>query len=217
MQAVIFDMDGVLVDSERVVLESFRYAGEKTGVPNAERMAIVGLGLNDDAWMERLRLEFGADAMRILEYSEAYMADFYAEKAAPEKKGAKRLLAQLRAWKLRTAVASSSPVAVVQQRLERVGLLAYFDVVISGDMVSRSKPEPDIFLEACRRLRSEPKKCYVIEDSYNGIRAAHAAGMHPIMVPDLMEPTEEMQGLAETILGSLYDVIGYLEPFYLDA
>ena len=79
--------------------------------------------------------------------------------------------------------------------------------------MKRSKPEPDIFLEACRRLRSEPKKCYVIEDSYNGIRAAHAAGMHPIMVPDLMEPTEEMQGLAETILGSLYDVIGYLEPF----
>ena len=86
MNAVIFDMDGVLIDSERVVLEGFRYAGKKTGVPNAERMAIVGLGLNDDAWIEKLRLEFGADAMRVLEYAEAYMAKFYAESAAPAKK-----------------------------------------------------------------------------------------------------------------------------------
>ena len=86
MNAVIFDMDGVLIDSERVVLEGFRYAGKKTGVPNAERMAIMGLGLNDDAWIEKLRLEFGADAMRVLEYAEAYMAKFYAESAAPAKK-----------------------------------------------------------------------------------------------------------------------------------
>lgn len=207
MQAVIFDMDGVLVDSERVVLESFRYAGEKTGVPNAERMAIVGLGLNDDAWMERLRLEFGADAMRILEYSEAYMADFYAEKAAPEKKGAKRLLAQLRAWKLRTAVASSSPVAVVQQRLERVGLLAYFDVVISGDMVSRSKPEPDIFLEAVRQLAVPAAQCTVIEDSPNGLRAGKRAGCRTLFVPDLWRPECEQPELYDARFEDL-DAVG---------
>ena len=114
VKAVIFDMDGVLIDSERVVLEGFRYAGKKTGVPNAERMAIVGLGLNDDAWIEKLRLEFGADAMRVLEYAEAYMAKFYVESAAPAKKGAQQLLAQLRAWKIPIAVASSSPAAAVR-------------------------------------------------------------------------------------------------------
>ena len=78
-------------------------------------------------------------------------------------------------------------------------------------MVERSKPEPDIFLEACRRLGSRPENCYVIEDSHNGIRAAYAAGMHPIMVPDLMEVTEEMKELAEEIFESLYEVMEFLE------
>ena len=82
MNAVIFDMDGVLVDSERVVWESFRYAGEKTGVPNVERMAIIGLGLNDEAWIKRFRQEFGADSDRILEHEEAYLQNFYANGAA---------------------------------------------------------------------------------------------------------------------------------------
>lgn len=135
MNAVIFDMDGVLVDSERVVWESFRYAGEKTGVPDVERMAIIGLGLNDDAWIKRFRQEFGADSDRILEHEEAYLQNFYANGAAPAKKGAQRLLEQLCAWNIPVAVASSSPAAVVRGRLERVGLLQYFTAVISGDMV----------------------------------------------------------------------------------
>ena len=106
MNAVIFDMDGVLVDSERVVWESFRYAGEKTGVPNVERMAIIGLGLNDEAWIKRFRQEFGADSDRILEHEEAYLQNFYANGAAPAKKGAQRLLEQLCAWNIPVAVAS---------------------------------------------------------------------------------------------------------------
>lgn len=121
MNAVIFDMDGVLVDSERVVWESFRYAGEKTGVPDVERMAIIGLGLNDEAWIKRFRQEFGADSDRILEHEEAYLQNFYANGAAPAKKGAQRLLEQLCAWNIPVAVASSSPAAVVRGRLERVG------------------------------------------------------------------------------------------------
>lgn len=203
MNAVIFDMDGVLIDSERVVLEGFRYAGKKTGVPNAERMAIVGLGLNDDAWIEKLRLEFGADAMRVLEYAEAYMAKFYAESAAPAKKGAQQLLAQLRAWKIPIAVASSSPAAAVRERLERVGLLQYFDVVISGDMVSRSKPEPDIFLEATRRLGEAAAQCTVIEDSPNGLRASKRAGCRTIFVPDLWQPEQEQPELYDARFSDL--------------
>ena len=85
MNAVIFDMDGVLVDSERVVWESFRYAGEKTGVPDVERMAIIGLGLNDEAWIKRFRQEFGADSDRILEHEEAYLQNFLMEQLRQKK------------------------------------------------------------------------------------------------------------------------------------
>ena len=121
MNAVIFDMDGVLVDSERVVWESFRYAGEKTGVPDVERMAIIGLGLNDEAWIKRFRQEFGADSDRILEHEEAYLQNFYANGAAPAKKGAQRLLEQLCAWNIPIAVASSSPAAVVRREPRPAG------------------------------------------------------------------------------------------------
>lgn len=86
MNAVIFDMDGVLVDSERVVWESFRYAGEKTGVPDVERMAIIGLGLNDEAWIKRFRQEFGADSDRILEHEEALSAEFLRQAPHRQKK-----------------------------------------------------------------------------------------------------------------------------------
>ena len=116
----------MLVDSERVVWESFRCASEKTGVPDVERMAIIGLGLNDEAWIKRFRQEFGADSDRILEHEEAYLQNFYANGAAPAKKGAQRLLEQLCAWNIPVAVASSSPAAVVRGRLERAGLLQYF-------------------------------------------------------------------------------------------
>jgi beta-phosphoglucomutase-like phosphatase (HAD superfamily) len=78
-------------------------------------------------------------------------------------------------------------------------------------MIERSKPAPDIFLEACRQLQAVPASAYGIEDSYNGIRALHAAGMHPIMVPDLLEPDTEMRQLAEVILPSLNEVISYID------
>ena len=210
MNAVIFDMDGVLVDSERVVWESFRYAGEKTGVPDVERMAIIGLGLNDEAWIKRFRQEFGADADRILEHEEAYLQNFYANGAAPAKKGAQRLLEQLCAWNIPVAVASSSPAAVVRGRLERVGLLQYFTAVISGDMVGRSKPEPDIFLKAAELIGQDPKECLVLEDSAPGLLAGKAAGGYTIYVPDIAVVSKEAKEGITAELADLHEVAAWI-------
>ena len=112
---------------------------------------------------------------------------------------------------IKTAVASSTRRELVTRELKEGGLLSYFDEIVCGDMVKRSKPEPDIYLEACRRLQERSEDCYAIEDSYNGIRSAKRAGMHPIMVPDQAAPTEEMEELADCILTSLYEVQQYID------
>ncbi len=98
----------------------------------------------------------------------------------------------------------------MERELKDAGLYAYFDAVICGDMISESKPSPQIFLAAAGALGMPPKSCCVIEDSYNGVRAGHAAGMLTIMVPDLLPPTQEMREKADLILPDLLFVQKYL-------
>ena len=128
----------------------------------------------------------------------------------PMKPGIRELLEALKDAGLKTAVASSTRKAVVEQELRDAGLRDFFDEVIGGDMLQRSKPAPDIYLMACGAIGTAPGDAYAIEDSHNGIRAAKAAGMRPLMVPDLAAPTEEMKDLAEAILPSLTEVLDYL-------
>ena len=216
--AVIFDMDGVIFDSETLVLKCWKEVAERHEVRNVEEVCRKCLGTNSvvskQIFLKYYGQDFPYDEYKA-EMSEVFFS--YASGGRLEKKpGVEELLKYLKEKGIKVALASSTREAVVKKELTEGGLITYFDEIICGDMVKRSKPEPDIFLEAGRRLGAEPKRCYVIEDSYNGIRAAQAAGMHPIMVPDLMEPTEEMRGLTEEIFESLYDVIGYLESFGLD-
>ena len=143
------------------------------------------------------------------------MSDLFHANAAggklKQKPGIRELLEYLQKNHIKAAVASSTRREVVMRELEEGGLLPYFDKVICGDMVQRSKPEPDIYLEACRQIQEQPEECYAIEDSYNGIRAAKRAGLHPIMVPDLSAPTMEMEELSDCILPSLHEVQQYFE------
>ena len=108
------------------------------------------------------------------------------------------------------ALASSTRREVVLQELTDAGIIDYFDEVICGDMVTRSKPAPDIFLRACEETGVSPDRAYAIEDSYNGIRSAAAGGLRPIMVPDLMPPTEEMRRLSEAVLKDLHEARRWL-------
>lgn len=110
----------------------------------------------------------------------------------PMKKGVIELLTYLKSEGKKIALASSTRRQTVMSQLKDAGILDYFDAVICGDMLQRSKPAPDIFLKACEEIQVLPEKAYVIEDSYNGIRAASVGKMHPIMVPDLLSENEEM-------------------------
>ena len=210
--SVIFDMDGVIFDSEIKVVECWQEIAEKYHIEDIESACRACLGLNREAtkvaFKERYGEDFPYDA-----YKSEMSALFhlrYGEGRLPLKPGVEDLLKYLKAGGKKIAIASSTRSELVKQELSDAGLLNYFDVVIGGDMVARSKPEPDIFLKACESLGTAPEYTYGIEDSYNGIRALSAAGIHAIMVPDMVEASEEMRELAEVVLPDLYGVQNYL-------
>ena len=213
LKAVVFDMDGVIFDSERKVVECWIEIAAKYGIKDMEKLCRKCLGTNSIE-TRRLALEFYGEDFpydeRKAEQSALYH-ERYDGGRLPMKVGVKELLDFLKEKGLKIALASSTRRVVVENQLRDAGILPYFDKVVCGDMVSHSKPHPEIFLRACEELSVEPECAIAIEDSYNGIRSAHAAGMRPIMVPDMAEPNEEMERLAEVILPSLLEVKEYIK------
>jgi len=218
--AVLFDMDGVIFDSEQLYMRCWEQLEGEFDVPGIRDVLIRCIGVNSQRTREIFLEAYGPD----FPYDEAMAASFRKWKELlvdgrlPVKGGAPELLAALQGAGIPIAIASSTRTDVVRKELMDVDLWKYFDAVIGGDQVTASKPEPDIFLEAMGQLSQAacedqplvPGACIVIEDSFNGIRAAHAAGMRPVMVPDLLQPTEEIRGLAEAVLPDLYAVKTYL-------
>lgn len=212
MKAVVFDMDGVIFDSEVLVIETWEEIARLHGISNVEKVCRQCLGTNAQATKQIFLNNYGPD-FPYDEYKKEMSALFHDRAAGgklKQKPGIKEILSFLKEHRIKTAVASSTREEVVRKELEEGGLLPWFDKIVCGDMVSRSKPAPDIFLKACEVLDVSPSEAFAIEDSYNGIRAANGAGMRPIMVPDLAVPTEEMETLAECILPSLLEVKDYI-------
>ena len=209
---IIFDMDGVILDSEKVYLDGYLYAAGILDLPeDLVREAVIRcVGCTEEVEKRVMDETFGKlesyrfdDAFRL---SREYFDEIIRTGRIELKPGAKELLTWLRDSGIRTGLASSSPSEAIRIELGAHNLLDYFDVIISGDMVTKSKPDPEIFLLCAKHLGISPEEygeTYIIEDSYNGIRAAHASGMQPVMVPDTLAPTNEMQDLACQILPSL--------------
>jgi beta-phosphoglucomutase-like phosphatase (HAD superfamily) len=124
----------------------------------------------------------------------------------PLKSGVNELIAELKRYRVLLAVATSTPTSLATKKLQGSGILSCFDLVIGGDQVQRSKPHPDIFFKTAELLHVKPERCLVIEDSTNGVKAALAARMMVIQVPDLVEPSAEMRKAGHAILSSLHDV-----------
>lgn len=211
-KAVVFDMDGVIFDSERAVMQCWKEVASRHNIPDIEKAILACTGTTMVRTREIMLNLYGAD-FPYDEYARESSAIFHSRYDGgrlPMKPGVKELLTFLKEHNKKIALASSTRQQVVTDELRDAGIIEYFDRIICGDMVSRSKPAPDIFLKACEELNISPSDSYAIEDSYNGIRAARAGGLHPIMVPDLLPADEEMQSLAEIILPSLTSVIEYL-------
>ena len=211
-KAVVFDMDGVIFDSERAVMQCWKEVASRHNIPDIEKAILACTGTTMVRTREIMLNLYGAD-FPYDEYARESSAIFHSRYDGgrlPMKQGVKELLTFLKERGKKIALASSTRQQVVTDELRDAGIIEYFDRIICGDMVSRSKPAPDIFLKACEELNITPSDSYAIEDSYNGIRAAHAGGLHPIMVPDLLPADEEMQSLAEIVLPNLTCIMEYL-------
>ncbi len=207
VHAVVFDMDGLLVDTETVAREAMTLSARQ-----------MGYELPDDVFLRLVGMSFAASGQILADhFGPAFdVPAFQAEstrlyRAAAEmgvtlKAGVVELLDVLDALKLPRAIATSSPHHDVDRNLGGHGLLGRFDTVVAGGDYARSKPFPDPFLTAAERLGVDPAHCLALEDSHNGIRAAHAAGMMAVMVPDLLEANAEMQALCVRIIDSLHEV-----------
>ena len=204
---VIFDMDGVIVDSEAVYTAGYLHAAELYDLPIEDMRAAIGRATGVTDKMERAIMigtfghlpQFSMD--KTYKACRDYFNNIVETGQMKLKPGAAEILRFLNDNKIPTGLASSSPRAMIEK-------------VVSGDMVERGKPDPEIFLKCAAQLgipESKYSETFVIEDSHNGIRAAHAAGMQPVMVPDMLPATEEMRRLSAAVLPSLMDVTEWLQ------
>ncbi len=211
--SIIFDMDGVLFDTERMSIPAWEKAGQKFGISGLGAISVECTGTNAVRCKEIITGHFDHPIPYddIRQEKSRLMHESFRQNGMPVKSGAFELMDWLRENNFSIGLATSTSQASASEELAMCGLDRYLDAVVYGDNLKRSKPAPDIFLLCAERLRVSPAATWVIEDSYNGIRAAHAAGMRPIMVPDMLVPTPEMEELTVTICNDLMQVRQYLE------
>ncbi len=205
--AVVFDMDGLLIDTERLMLKAMDEAARAIGrdMPFPVCQSMVGLthAQSDGILVEHFGPGFALDA---------YVADVRARFVEAHKAGVAlktgviEMLDHLDAVGAPRAVATSSRMTSVATHLGHAGLLDRFDAFITAESVTQGKPHPEPYLKAAQALGMDPRDCIALEDSHNGVRAAAAAGMMTIMVPDMLAPTDEMHALCVRIAQDLHEV-----------
>jgi HAD superfamily hydrolase (TIGR01509 family) len=212
--AVVFDMDGLLFDTETLYQEAIHLAAAEAGHEVAPGFFNRTVGL---PWAESraLLLSHFGENFAVDEFQAEWVRHFWviAETRLALKPGALELLDTLDRFRLPRAIATSSSRRTVERHLSAHSLTERFDKIVGHGDYERGKPAPDPFLKAAERLGVEPRLCLALEDSHNGVRSASSAGMMTIMVPDLLEPTEEIRGLCTLVVRDLHEVrLLFLSP-----
>lgn len=215
IKGILFDMDGVLFDTERLHIEIDHKLAAEMGYTLPEALTNQLYGCTDTRVGQIMRAFLGQDFN--YEYfrdnSWKLTGEHLEAHGMPLKPGVEGLLAWLSAQGIPMAISSSSTREVILQNIRRAGFEAYFEAVVGGDEVSASKPDPEIFLKAAALLGLPPGDCLAIEDSYAGIRSAAGAGCVTVMIPDMLPPTEEIEALCAAVLGSLEEVGEYIREY----
>lgn len=206
-KGAIFDMDGLMFDTEQIWQKNWTKISEEMGVDLDPqfRKEICGTSgaLMNHVIEKYYHVEDGSGIAQ--DCKQRVQKDL--ETYVPEKKGIHEILAYLKANGAKIAVASSSTRGQIQRNLEHTGTAGYIDAICSGTEIEHGKPAPDLFLHAADLLGLKGEDCYVFEDAYNGVRAGHAAGACTVMVPDTQAPDEEMKETADAICDSLLDAL----------
>lgn len=212
VKGVLFDMDGVILDTEKLYLRFWKEAARVCGYEMTEEMALGMRSLNHSAGERRIREYFGesADYHKIRNKRIELMDIFVNEYGVDSKPGICELLTFLKENNIKRAVATASPKERAKQHLTSVGVWDAFESVVSVQSVKHGKPEPDVFLYAAEVLGLQPEECIVLEDSPNGLLAAYRAGCVPVMVPDQDGPDDETRKIVYAVADNLMSVIELL-------
>ncbi|HJV06504.1 MAG TPA: HAD family phosphatase [Chromobacteriaceae bacterium] len=212
IDAVLFDLDGLMVDTESISGNAWRLAGQELGVVVPEEMILGMVGLSVTLSVAYAARYLGDSALAE-QLSQAGRRHYHRQLQEGElnlKNGIENVLDWVVSVELPRAVATSTQRKLADIKLQRTGLSRYFDVTVAGDEVEHPKPHPDIYLTAARRLKVAPERCLVLEDSLYGMQAALAAGMRVIVVPDMVTPPAHATTGALAVCADLHQALTLL-------
>lgn len=213
IKAVIFDMDGLMIDSERVTYNGYKKVLGDMGLDITEEFYTTLLGRTIETAKQLFENVYGKDFHLddVIPLVHKYMADLFDNEGVPVKKGLVDLLKYLKDNNYKTVVATSSQRKRVDHILNIANISQYFDDSICGDEVTHGKPNPEVFLRACEKAGVSPEEALVLEDSEAGIQAAYSGKIKVICIPDMKYPEEAYASKTTKILPSLEEVIDYLK------
>lgn len=212
ISGVIFDMDGLMTDTERLYIDLWCQILREQGMEEHREVVTRCIGMDHSKMRAYIKDALGEefDYLSVLGEVGKRSERYCQEHGIPVKPGLYELLDDLDAQKIPYAVATSSRGEGARSKLQKIGVLSRLRGLVTGDMVEKGKPDPEIFIRAAQALQLPPGECLVLEDSPHGILAAHRAGCLPMMIPDLWQPDSEVKSMLYALGSSLLDVIPVL-------
>lgn len=212
VRGVIFDMDGLLLDSESLAMDSLVSAAKELGYDMPLSFCRRMIGVPADICRELVLTTYGKDfpLKAFFDLHEVHLRQLVDSGKLQLKTGVLELLDYLDAKQIPYAIATSSSRIRTDHHLALVGIFSRFKYIVTRDDVKQGKPHPEPYLTAAAKLGIAPEDALALEDSHNGVRAAHAAGIRVIMVPDLLGPDDEMHGKVQQVANDLHQVLDYL-------